>query len=163
MRRRHLLASGVAMLAATGCGFALRGTPSLPFRTVAMTGFAPRSPLGTELRHRLEQGAEVLDAPARAEAVLQALNDSREKTVVATTSTGQVREVQLRVRFKFLLSTPGGKLLLPASELLLTRDMNYLESAALAKEQEEITLYRAMDADIAGQVLRRLSALKPVG
>jgi LPS-assembly lipoprotein len=80
---------------------------------------------------------------------------------VASTSAGQVREVQLRVRLRFRVATPSGKLLLAAAELLLTRDMSYSETAALAKMQEEALLYRAMEDDIAAQVLRRLAAIKP--
>ena len=39
--------------------------------------------------------------------------------------------------------------------------MSYSETTALAKMQEEALLYRAMEDDIAAQVLRRLSAIKP--
>ena len=38
--------------------------------------------------------------------------------------------------------------------------MSYTESAALGKEQEEATLYRAMQTDIVAQVLRRLAAVQ---
>jgi hypothetical protein len=58
------------------------------------------------------------------------------------------------------LRTPMGKELIPASEILLTRDMTYNESIALAKEHEETLLYRAMETDIASQVLRRLASVQ---
>ena len=54
----------------------------------------------------------------------------------------------------------AGQLLLPTSELLLTRAMTYNESVALAKQQEEEELYRAMEADLVTQVLGRLAALR---
>jgi LPS-assembly lipoprotein len=38
--------------------------------------------------------------------------------------------------------------------------MTYNERDALGKEQEEEMLYRAMQSDIANQVLRRLAALR---
>jgi LPS-assembly lipoprotein len=38
--------------------------------------------------------------------------------------------------------------------------MTYNERDALAKEQEEELLYRAMQSDIASQVLRRLAAIQ---
>ena len=94
------------------------------------------------------------------DADLKALDDQREKSVVASTSAGQVREVQLRVKLRFRVATPSGKLLLAGDELLLTRDMSYSETAALAKAQEEALLYRAMEDDIVGQVLRRLAGIK---
>jgi len=163
MQRRQLLGHSAALAAGAllaGCGFELQRPPQLPFRTIALTGFSPRSPLLAELRSRLGS-TQLTDNPAQAEAVLQALADARERSVVATTAAGQVREVQLRSRFNFRVQAKGGKVLLPPSELMLTRDMSYNETAALAKEQEESQLYRAMEADIAQQVLRRLAAVQP--
>jgi LPS-assembly lipoprotein len=43
--------------------------------------------------------------------------------------------------------------------LLLSRDLNYSEVQALAKEQEEAELFRDMQSDIVNQVLRRLAAI----
>ena len=160
MQRRTLLLSMPAVLAA--CGFELRQAPQLPFRSIALIGFEPQSPVGQSLRQQLAVGGvQVMEAPAKAEAVFEALIDKREKSVVASTSAGQVREVQLRARLRFRVATPAGKLLLAADELLLTRDMSYSETAALAKAQEETLLYRAMEDDIVAQVLRRLAAIKP--
>lgn len=157
MKRRVWLLAAGAFLA--GCGFELRRAPALPFRSIALVGFAPRSPLADELRRELASSVQVIDAPARADVVFEALADTRERTVVASTAAGQVRELQLRVRLDFRLSTPKGKLLIEPTELLLARDMSYSESAALAKEQEETQLFRAMQSDIVNQVLRRLAAV----
>lgn len=161
MQRRACLSIGIAAIA--GCGFELRQAPQLPFRSIALVGFAPTSVIAEALRQQLRGGnVLLLDAPARAEAVLEALSDTREKSVVASTAAGQVREVQLRVKLRFRVATANGRVLLPADDLLLTRDMSYSETAALAKAQEELLLYRAMEDDIVAQVLRRLAALKPV-
>jgi LPS-assembly lipoprotein len=158
-RRAALIAASSALLA--GCGFQLRRTPPLPMRSIALVGFSKTSPLATALKLELERaGVALRDNPAQAEAVFDTLADAREKTVAASTSAGQVREVQLRVRLRFRVATPAGQLLLPASDLLLTRDMSYNETAALAKQQEELLLYRAMEDDIVAQVLRRLASVK---
>ncbi len=159
MQRRTFIA-----LSATGplsaCGFALRRPPALPFKRIALSGFAARSPLADELRRTLSATVQVVEAPSQAEVLLVALLDTREKTVVASTAAGQVREVQLRVKFNFRAQTPGARVLVPTAELLLTRDMSYNETQALAKEQEEARLYGEMQSDVVSQVLRRLSALK---
>ena len=161
MRRRALLTITTAAVA--GCGFELRQTPKLPFRSVALVGFAVASPIAAALREQLAASqVQLLDSPARAEAVLEGLGDGREKSVVASTAAGQVREVQLRVKLRFRVATPTGRLLLAADELLLTRDMSFNETAALAKAQEEALLYRAMEHDIVAQVLRRLAAVKAI-
>jgi LPS-assembly lipoprotein len=132
----------------------------MPFRRIAFSGFAPRSALADELRRTLAPAVEVTGAPSKAELVLVATDDTRERSVVASTAAAQVREVQLRVRFAFRLQTPGGRELLPAAELLLTRDMSYNETQALAKEQEEAELVREMQRDVVQQVLRRLQSVK---
>jgi LPS-assembly lipoprotein len=158
MRRRWLL---VALPLLASCGFELRRPPTLPFRTIALVGFPPRSPLADELRRALAaSNARVVEQPARADVVFEALADKRPRSVVASTAAGQARELQLGVRLVFRLSTPKGRSLIEPTELLLTRDMSYTESAALAKEQEEAELQRAMQADIVAQVMRRLAAVE---
>ena len=160
MRRRAVFPA-LAGVTLAGCGFALRQPPPLPMRSIALVGFSPTSPLAAALRQELgSAGVELRDNPAQAQAVFDTLADAREKTVAASTAAGQVREVTLRVRLRFRVATPAGKLLLPASDLLLTRDMSYNETAALAKQQEELLLYRAMEQDIVAQVLRRLSTIQ---
>jgi LPS-assembly lipoprotein len=167
-RRRRLLLRGLhlALLAGTGalagCGFTLRQPPALSFRSIALQGFAPRSPLKTELERRLAAQPSLVLAPdpARAEVVLHVLEDRRERSVVASTAAAQVRELQLRIQFHFRVDTPSGRELLPRAELLLKRDMSTSETAALAKAQEEEELYREMQSDIVGQVLRRLASVR---
>jgi LPS-assembly lipoprotein len=157
IRRQALGLIGAAALA--GCGFELRRAPELRFRTLALAGFGPKSPLAAELRTSINASntTEVVDAALKAQVVLEALADTREKSVVASTAFGEVRELQLRSRFNFRLRTPQGRELIPATEILLSRDMSYRETAALAKEQEEAALYRSMQSDIVAQVLRRLA------
>jgi LPS-assembly lipoprotein len=94
--------------------------------------------------------------------ILEALTDAREKSVVASTGAGQVREVQLRARLNFRLRTAAGKELIAPTEIVLSRDMSYSETAALAKEHEEAFLYRTMQSDIVAQLLRRLAAVQGV-
>ena len=152
--------AGLAAGGLTGCNFALRQPPKLGFSSIALTGFAPRSPLLHELQRQLAQQVRVLAAPAGADLVLRSLDDARERSVVASTPTAQVREMQLRLRFVFRADTPAGRELIPRVELLLARDLSYRETAALAKEQEEAELFREMQADIVLQVLRRLAAVR---
>jgi LPS-assembly lipoprotein len=159
--RRRLLLAGAAAAGLAGCGFQLRQPPRLAFHSIALTGFPPRSPLADELRLMLGRSQVRLEeSPAKAEVVFQALADLRERGVVATTSAAQVRELQLRVRLRFRTHTPGGRELTPIAEIALSRDMSYSENVALAKEYEEADLFREMQSDVVGQVLRRLAAVK---
>jgi LPS-assembly lipoprotein len=155
--RRTLLVAAAAL--AGGCGFELRRPARVSFRSIALTGFARRSPMADELKKTLQQQVQVLEAPDKAELVLQALDDVREKSVVASTAAAQVRELQLRLKFNFRVRTPGGRELIPRAELLVSRDLSYSESQALAKEHEEAELFREMQADVVAQVMRRLASL----
>jgi LPS-assembly lipoprotein len=156
-RRSLLLATG--SLALAGCGFQLRQPPRLTFASIALTGFAPRSPLATELREQLGRQVRVLEAPDKADVVLHALEDQRDRSAVASTATAEVRELQLGVKLKFRARAPGGRELIPVTELAAGRSMSYRESAALAKEFEQAELYREMQTDVVAQVMRRLATI----
>jgi LPS-assembly lipoprotein len=160
MRRRTAVAS-LGALGLAACGFELRRAQPLAFKSIALVGFAPDSPLRLALERDLRAaGVALRDNPAQAEVVFDALSDVRQKTVAASTAAGQVREIQLRVGLRFRVATPAGQMLLAPADLLLTRDLSYSETAALAKQQEEALLFRAMEDDIVAQVLRRLSSVK---
>jgi len=161
LRRRWLVAAcGVAAGTLAGCGFELRRTPPLPFASIALAGFAPRSPLERDLRAALLPQVRIVGTAAQADVVLRALADVRQKTVVASTSASLVREVQLRVRLQFSIHSGSGRELAPAAELMVVRDLSFNETQALAKEHEEAQILRDMNADIVQQVLRRLSAVR---
>ena len=161
--RRGVVVATLGLLLG-GCGFALRRAPELKFRSVQLVGFAARSPLAEELRMNINASADtrVVEPPVAAEVLLEALADTRDKGVVASTAAGQFewRSVPTsRAKLHFRLRTPAGKVLIAPTEIALSRDMSYSESLALAKEQEEALLYRAMQTDIVSQVMRRLAAV----
>ncbi len=163
MQRRCMVVAGIAWTLA-GCGFQLRGAPELAFRSLYINA-GETSPIGNELKRNLASlGSLTLinDPTARdsAEAVLDIVNEAREKTVVGVNTSGQVREFQLRTRLRFRLRTPQGKELIGPTELLLQRDISFNESAVLAKEAEEGLMYRDMQSDIVQQLIRRLAAVK---
>ncbi|MDD2544730.1 MAG: LPS assembly lipoprotein LptE [Burkholderiaceae bacterium] len=162
--RRAWLAA-VPALCLAGCGFRLRGVPEFAFQSIYVAAPAS-SPLGRELLRTLESSGgtlQVLRDPAqlpRAEAIFDLLSERQERAVVGLTATGQVRELQLRLRIRFRLRTPAGEELIPETELLQQRDISYSETIALAKETEEALLHRNMQTDLVQQLLRRLAAVK---
>ena len=162
-RLRGLVALGL-ILSLVACGFELRKTPEFAFKTL-YTEAAPTSPLGNELRRNLGAVGNIqlitdVAQAKNAQVILDILQEQREKTVVGMNASGQVRELQLRLRIKFRLRTPQGKELIPETELLQVRDQSYDEAFALAKQAEEELLYRTMQSDIVQQLLRRLAAIK---
>ncbi|MDE2048083.1 MAG: hypothetical protein KGJ44_06725 [Betaproteobacteria bacterium] len=163
-RRRALrlaFALGLAVPLLAACGFHLRGSSSFAFKTIFL-GFAEASPLGNELKRTIAAGSDtrVVDNPTQAQAVMDVLADTREKVVLGTNASGQVREFQLRMRVSFRLRTPQGAMLIPDADLLATRDVAFNETAVLAKDAEEQLLYRSMQTDLVQQVMRRLAAVR---
>jgi LPS-assembly lipoprotein len=159
MRRRLLLGVAATLV---GCGFELKRPPALSFKTIQLSGFAPRSPLAVELKTSIDATptTRVVETAKDAEVVLQALGETREKVVVAQTAANQIREFELRYRFSFRVRTVAGKDLIPESEIVLKRSLTYSETIALAKEQEEAFLYKTMQSDIVSQVSRRLASVQ---
>jgi LPS-assembly lipoprotein len=159
--RRALLAGAASALALAGCGFQLRRAPDFAFRSVAVPG---RSAFVHSLRRQFRAAGNVELVPEeeqeRADAILEVLSENRGTAVLSTNSAGQVRELQLRLTMRIRLRTPGGKELLPPTQIEQYRDITYNETAALAKEGETELLYRDMQSDIAQQTLRRLAAVK---
>lgn len=164
MRRRTLLSlAPVALLSA--CGFRLRGVPEFAFESLYIA--APTtSLLARELQRTLEGSTSklrVLRDPATmttAQTIMDLIQEQQERVVVGLNASGQVRELQLRLRVKFRLRTPTGVELIPETEILQERDISYNETIALAKEAEEALLYRTMRTDIVQQLLRRLAVAK---
>ncbi|MDD5029350.1 MAG: LPS assembly lipoprotein LptE [Rhodoferax sp.] len=168
LTRRRL---GVATLAALtlptlptlpGCGFQLRANQSYAFSRIAITP-SPGSAIVQELRRSFGDTVQVLPpgAPlAQAQVVLNVPQEQRDKVVVGSNASGQVREFQLRLSVQFSLTTPQGQELLPSDRLALQRDFSYNETFALAKETEEALLFRDMQTDIVQQILRRLATVR---
>ena len=170
MRRRSALvwmqslaSSGVAALALTACGFKLRASQDFAFSSIAVTP-QPGGPLTVELRRSFGSAVHVLrpeEALSQAQVVIEILQEQREKVVVGVNSSGQVREFQLRIRLKFRVRNAQGQELVAPVEIVQQRDISFNESAVLAKEAEEVLLYRDMQSDIVQQLLRRLAAVRP--
>ena len=166
LRRRSCLGAGSLALLLVGCGFQLRKPPSFAFESIYLA-LPPMSPLGLELQRALAASGTVTlitdqRQVERADLVLELLQELREKVVLGRTSTGAVREYQLRLRLRFRVRNRQGIERIPDTEMLQQRDISYSESAALAKEAEEDLLYRNMQSDLVRQILRRLAALREI-
>jgi LPS-assembly lipoprotein len=160
--KRSLVWAFLVLGLLTGCGFHLRGNLAFDFSSIAITPY-PGSAVAQELRRSLGSAVNVLkphDPLTQAQLVMNVLSEQREKTVVGVNASGQVREFQLRNRVKFSLTTPQGREIWAENEILQQRDISYNESAALAKEAEEILLYRDMQTDIVQQIMRRLATVQ---
>lgn len=154
------LAATTTLLAA--CGFQLRGSTELPFKTL-WVGFSDASPLGTEFRRYIRSGTStrLVEDPKQAEARLVVLGESRTKQILSLNSAGRVREYTLFYTFVFKVDNARDRDFIPPTRITLKRDISVNESTQLAKVAEETLLYRDMQSDLVQQLIRRLGAIKP--
>lgn len=155
---------GALALALAACGFQLRGTTSMGYRTLSVSSAVP-SQVAVEIRRSLATGStRLLPNPSEAEAHLRINAETRERTIFSLAGTGRVFEYQLRLVVNYQLTVPGSEepVILP-SDIDVRRVVTYSESAPIAKEAEEQLLYRDMQADAAGQILRRIAVLRQFG
>jgi LPS-assembly lipoprotein len=154
----------VTALALGGCGFALRQAPTFSFDTVYVTNSVASTVSKALQRELSTAGIQVIagapTGPKARTVVLGVIRDQRERTVVGQTTSGEVRELELRYRFRFNLVTPVGKRLIDDQEILLQRDITFSETDVLAKSAEEQLMYTDMQSDVVQQVMRRLAAIK---
>jgi LPS-assembly lipoprotein len=134
--RRFLLINLVAVVAA--CGFQLRQSPNYAFTTL-FENLPENDTMGASLRRNISASGQVTVVTdvrdvEKAQVIYEPILNVREKVILGRTSTGAIREYQLRLRYRFRLRTQGGKELIPDAEIFLTRDINFNETGALSKE-----------------------------
>ena len=163
---RALRASAAAVVIAasivvTGCGFQLRGEFQYPFSTVYVS--APEgNPITLALRRTLEGagGARIVDSAAAAQVVLEVPPPIEDKSVLSLSGAGRVREYLLTYRVTYRLHDASGRDWLPRSEITLRRSFTFAETEVLAREYQEVRLFREMQADAVQQIARRLQVAK---
>jgi LPS-assembly lipoprotein len=166
------------------CGFKLRGSTDLPahklpFATIALT-LAPTSEVYAQLKRNIEAssaGTRVVDA-GEAEAILAVLGDTSQKNILSLNTSGRVREFQLVRTFSFKVqannraAAPAPQVkytdapavapteYVPASTIVLRREVTYSDDLVLSKEGEEALLWRDIQNDLVQQLMRRLATAK---
>ena len=152
---------GLLALAVSACGFQLRGSYDLPFKTLHI-GVVETAELHAQIRRNVEAGSttHIVSDAKEAEAKLVVLGDVPEKSVLSIDASGRVREFQLKRTFTFQLVDAKGAVLIPSSAIVVRRDITFSDALVLSKEAEEVLLLRDMQSDLVQQLIRRLSAVK---
>lgn len=160
---RFLLAVILAAVLA-GCGFHLRGTASgtLPYKTMYIA-LPDTAEVNVWLQRYIKASGstEIVYDAKLAEAVFQQVSDSRQKSILSVNAQGRVRSYRLQLTYTFRVVNPKGQVLVPNSEVTLSRDITFDDSNILAKDLEEGLLWRDMNNDLVNQIMRRLSVVKP--
>jgi LPS-assembly lipoprotein len=155
----RILAIVVLVLVTTACGFQLRGQATLPFETLYVA-VPDISPIAIELKRNITAGTrtKLVRDPAEAQATLRVISEERGKSILSFDTAGRVRELQLRYRLAFRVHDAKGRDYLPQNEIRVTRDISFDDAQVLAKESEELLLFRDMQSDVVQQILRRLAS-----
>ena len=152
---------GLVAVLASGCGFKIRGFDlGIPFKTVAIQGDGG---VANEIRQMLygQPKVKVVQKSVEAEAVLIVMSQALDRTVVAFSSSGRPREIQLRMRVSYRVTDGLAVELSSPQDLIQTRDITVSESEALAMTSAETFMIDDMQRDIAQQLIRRLRSVKP--
>jgi len=154
----------IALLAVivAGCGFQLRGSAQVPFNSLYIPN--AKTGIGLELKRNIEAGtqAKVVEDAKGADAILELSSEARDKVILSLGGTGRVREFRLRYSITYRVHDGKGGEFLPSNTVNLARDVTYSDAQILAKEAEELLLFRDMqsdmESDMVQQILRRLSS-----
>lgn len=152
-----------ALAALAGCGFQLRGSYELPYKSVHIA--APgTSQVASNLRRDLTNNAIKIAPEAKsAEAQINITNERRDRQILSLSGAGRVSEYQLRFWVSYQVTDATGRVLIPTSEIQLTRILTYSDREIIAKQQEEALLYSDMEKDAVSQILRRMLAVTRAG
>ena len=161
-RRQLLGAALLGTLSLSGCGFRLRGSFNLPFKTLFLQ-IPANTPMSTLIRQEIaaQSTVTIVDDPSEAEAILEYLGQSRSRDVLSINDLGRAREYELTLSLEFRVTSPDGYLYMPSTRLSTTRSLSYAESEFLSRSREEGFLYRDMEADLVNRLMRHIEAIKP--
>jgi LPS-assembly lipoprotein len=147
-------------LTLVACGFQLRGTADLSFKTLNIQG--SKLSLSKDLnRWLVTNGVQVVENAENAEAFLELLGESYEKRIRSLSGQGLVREYELTYRVNFRTRDASSALWGPEQVAQSRRDFSYNDTALLGKLDEEERLHADMRKDAIREIMRRLTAIKP--
>ena len=157
MKRRAFLVL-ISVLPLAGCGFQLRGTHAIPYKSIYVDAHKD-SAAAKQLSAALgKQGIVLAENAQSAEVMLKLSQEKKNRTILSLSGGGRVREYRLNYNLSYSLTGKDGKEIYPDSSIQLTRDFTYDDNQYLAKTAEESFLYRDLQDDAVQQILRRLAS-----
>jgi LPS-assembly lipoprotein len=159
--RRTLLGALIALpaLFTSACGFKLRGSVSIPYKSIVITG-NPSPLLRYDLEMMILTGSDsrVVNNSKDADLILEIISEVNSREILAYSSTGQISAYRLNSRVAFMATDQNGVDVVPESEIYVTRDMDFSVSTVLATDVQQQQFTNAMRMDLSLQILRRIAA-----
>jgi len=143
----------------SACGFRLRGSVSLPYKVIAITG-SPSPLLRSDLEMIILTGsdAKVANNAKDADLILEIISEVNSREILAYNAAGQISAYRLNARVAFQATDQNGVDVVPESEIYVTRDMDFSVSTVLATDVQQQQFTNSMRIDLSLQILRRVSA-----
>jgi LPS-assembly lipoprotein len=159
--RRAWLGALIALptLFTTACGFKLRGSVSIPYKVIAITG-NPSPPLRADLEMIVLTGSDskVANNAKDADLILEIISEVNSREILAYNAAGQISAYRLNSRVEFRATDQNGVDVVPEAEIYVTRDMDFSVSTVLATDVQQQQFTNEMRSNLALQILRRVSA-----
>ena len=161
LERRNWLGALIALpiLFTTACGFKIRGLVSMSYGSIAITGnVSPQLRADLTSVTLTGSSAKVARSPKDADLILEIISEISSREILAYNANGQISAYRLNMRVAFKADDKDGLLVVPESEIFVTRDLDFSTSTVLANDAQQAQFTNAMRMEMALQILRRVSA-----
>ncbi len=133
--------------------------PELPFHTLYIDNSTSlESELNTVFKRK--KNIVLVDGADKAEAVLKVYSENTQKDLSVINRGGSAKEYLLVLSVEVQL-LKNGVSYGPPMDIVVRRTYAHSDSQVLGKVEEETLLWQDMRQDVAEQIIRRLSYLKP--
>ena len=102
----------------------------------------------------------MVDDVSDATAIMVVDKEERGRGVLSVSDTARVREYESRYSVSFTVTRVSGDVMVPRQTIEQRRDYSFNENVVLAKEREEASLIRDMQADAVQGMLRKIMYTK---
>ncbi len=161
--KRHLLIVLIALL--SGCGFHLRGFNDMPrwLNNIAITIQDAHRDLGPVLKNQLDSyNIRVNPNPSEADYLLIVEMDGIKQQITNVSASTVPRQYLLIYFAQFTLVKKKGGVIIPSTQVSVTRQLTVNNNRILGSNFEEMQLTMEMRRDAAMQIINRLSREKNI-
>lgn len=158
MRKLFVL---MCCLMLSACGFTLQGEKQLapPLHRLYLQTPDTYGNLERNLKDSLKMsGVKLVSSPAEADTMLIVTSDNSYQELLSVSGTQQTRQYSLRLVVSFEITTPSGKVLLPAESLSDSRTITVQSNQILGSSNESTMYYQQMRRSIAAAIMNRLAS-----
>ena len=132
----------------------------MPFESLYIQANSPTVTLDIKRRIQASSKTVVVDHPKNSQAILIIQNAKLKKTILSVSGTGRVREFQLRYSIAFQVTNQRGRVIVPDTDIEVSRVLPFSDSAFLSAQAEEEMLLKDMKKDAILKLMDRLGKVK---